>query len=109
MPKASTAITAQEQTKKLAKSLKKELKKQISQGKAVPALTKKQRQNLVQSWVEQLRLTPLKAQPNTTEKTFSHSGVSLTKPWKNKPCRGCPALHGHLCKCALKRARKLQW
>ena len=31
-----------------------------------------------------------------------------TKPFKSKPCSSCPALKNGLCKCALKRAEKVQ-
>lgn len=43
------------------------------------------------------RITPL-----STERSFA------LRPYKKSPCGGCPALKGHLCKCALKAIQKRQ-
>ncbi len=86
-----------ETTKAVLKSLKKALKKQG----ALPDLSKTQRQKLADSWVKSI-LDEGKAPVFTL---FPGSPDPMT-PLKRRPCKGCPALQGRACKCALKRMKK---
>lgn len=87
--------------KKLLKAIKKELKKQRKQGADYGLLDQGRSKQLAYQFV-----SGLIEEQNPPRHTFPHHGIVLTKPWKGKPCKNCPALDGHLCKCALKQTKK---
>ncbi|MBY6185200.1 hypothetical protein KUV89_00905 [Marinobacter hydrocarbonoclasticus] len=87
--------------KKTTKALVKSLKKALKHQGALPDLDKQQRQKLADSWVKSI-LEEGKAPVFTL---FPGSLDPMT-PLKRRPCKGCPALAGRACKCALKRMKK---
>ncbi|WP_298443339.1 hypothetical protein [uncultured Ferrimonas sp.] len=90
--------------KLLLKAVKKQLEKQLKQGVDLTEFDKSQCEQLASDFVAGLNQAP--AEP--TRHHFPHHGIVLTKPWKGKPCKNCPALDGHLCKCALKQAKRVR-
>ncbi|WP_028116682.1 hypothetical protein [Ferrimonas senticii] len=99
-----TAKASKQAAKLLQKAFAKQLKQQLEQGLDLTAIDKARSKQLVQGFIAQLQ----EQGRQESRIHFPHHGIVLTKPWKNKPCSNCPALEGHLCKCALKQAKKVR-
>ncbi|MBY6016284.1 hypothetical protein [Ferrimonas balearica] len=98
----SKAVKAQKKRdKKTAKAVTKALKKALKQQQALPELSKKQRESLAQNWVAEL----LKEGKAPVFTLFPGTPDVMT-PLKRRPCKGCPALEGRACKCAMKRMKR---
>ncbi|WP_143165812.1 hypothetical protein [Ferrimonas marina] len=97
---------AEKELKQVVKLAKKAFKKQLKQELTQPVakLKKAQKQALAQDLSEALN----KALLDNVVPFYPDNQVALDVPLKRKPCGGCPAKAGGLCRCAVKRARKQQ-
>ncbi|QIZ75427.1 hypothetical protein [Ferrimonas lipolytica] len=90
--------------KMLQKALKQQIKDKLKQGTDFTALTQVECEQLASTFISNLGL----AKATSTRHHFPHHGIVLTRPYKGKPCKNCPALEGHLCKCALKQQKRVR-
>ncbi|MBY5991277.1 hypothetical protein [Ferrimonas balearica] len=88
-------------SKALVKSIKQALKQKLDADTALPELNKQQRQALADEWAQAVL-----AQAKAPVITLFPEPIDPAQPIKRRPCKGCPARSGGLCKCAVKRMKR---